>query len=77
MNLEYKEVPDIITGKDLDYLSDMFTWNYGGYKKTQNCLKQIQEEEIKNMIEKVSNMFYQNMNKILSKLNGGIYNNEQ
>ena len=24
----YKEVPFIITGKDLDYLKDMFKWNY-------------------------------------------------
>ena len=23
----YQEVPNIITGKDLDYLSDMFEWN--------------------------------------------------
>ena len=29
----YTEVPNIITGKDLDYLSDMFNWNYSSYKK--------------------------------------------
>ena len=27
-NKIYNEVPNIITGKDLDYLSDMFNWNY-------------------------------------------------
>ena len=29
MNLNYEQVPNIITGKDLDYLSDMFNWNCG------------------------------------------------
>ena len=34
---ELKEVPfDTITGKDLDYLSDMFQWNYCAYKKAYN-----------------------------------------
>ena len=32
-NITYNEVPKIITGKDLDYLSDMFNWNYEGKKK--------------------------------------------
>ena len=27
----YNEVPNIISGKDLDYLSDIFNWNYGAY----------------------------------------------
>ena len=35
-NKIYTEVPNILTGKDLDYLSDMFNWNYnfrwGAYK---------------------------------------------
>ena len=34
MNDKYMEVPnDILTGKDLDYLCDMFQWNYGALKK--------------------------------------------
>ena len=27
--MNYNQVPSIITGKDLDYLSDIFEWNYG------------------------------------------------
>ena len=34
-NKTYNEVPNIITGKDLDYLSDMFQWNYGALKKME------------------------------------------
>ena len=32
-----QEVPvNTITGKDLDYLSDMFQWNYCAFKKSCN-----------------------------------------
>ena len=35
MNEQYMEVPtNILTGKDMDYLSDMFEWNYEALKKT-------------------------------------------
>ena len=36
--MKYQEVPYIITGKDLDYLSDMFSWNYGAYKSIYNSV---------------------------------------
>ena len=36
MDLNYETVPDIISGKDLDYLTDAFNWNYNAYKKTVN-----------------------------------------
>ena len=32
--MNYNSVPNIITGKDLDYLSDMFNWHYSAYKNT-------------------------------------------
>ena len=37
----YDMVPNIISGKDLDYLSDMFSWNYGAYKCTNLSLIHI------------------------------------
>ena len=41
-NIQYMEVPsDILTGKDLDYLSDMFQWNYGAYKQMKNSVNQV------------------------------------
>lgn len=42
MNKMMNVPEDTITGKDLDYLSDMFQWNYIAYKKTCNdmdCVK--------------------------------------
>lgn len=66
----YNVVPNIITGKDLDYLSDMFNWNYSGYKEMFNFLDNIKDEGVKNMISKVSDMLYDNMTNILNILGG-------
>ena len=66
----YNVVPNIITGKDLDYLSDMFNWNYSGYKEMFNSLDNIKDEEAKNMISKVSDILYDNMTNILNILGG-------
>ena len=71
MNLNYNEVPNIISKKDLDYLSDMFNWNCGAYKKTQNCIQQVQDENIRSMIEKASMIFKENTITILNILQGG------
>ncbi len=67
----YDRVPNIITGKDLDYLSDMFEWNYTAYKKYKNNLNNIQDEQIKNMFEDCVDTFYNNLNIILSILKEG------
>lgn len=67
-NLEV--VPNIITGKDLDYLSDMFNWNYGAYKSTYNSLENIIDEEVKSMVEKAVTLFHTNMTNVLDILGG-------
>ena len=42
MNDKYMEVPnDILTGKDLDYLCDMFQWNYGALKSSNDFISNI------------------------------------
>lgn len=66
----YNKVPNIISGKDLDYLSDMFEWNYGAYKNTCNSIKSVDNEEIKSMLERASELFNSNMNQILEILGG-------
>lgn len=71
MNENYEEVPNIISCKDLDYLSDMFTWNYGAYKTTYNVISSVTDEELSKQLEKASNIFYESMQKILSILNEG------
>ena len=76
-NTNYNEVPNIITGKDLDYLSDMFNWNYEGLKKTNMALNNIEDEEIKNVLQKGYDLFKNNLNVILSIINEGGTNNGQ
>jgi len=71
MNQNYEYVPDIITGKDLDYLSDMFNWNYGAFKKCSNYVENIQDLEAKSLVEKATNTFDSNMNTVLSILQNG------
>ena len=67
----YNEVPNIISGKDLDYLSDIFNWNYGAYKKSVNAQKNLKNEELVTIFEEASNTFYNNMNIVLNILNQG------
>lgn len=50
MDINYNEVPNILSGKDLDYLSDMFNWNYGAYKSTLNASNTVEDGELKEML---------------------------
>ncbi len=67
----YMEVPNIISGKDLDYLSDMFEWNYIAMKKTNDMVNKTQDEDIKKILEKGCNLFDQNMKEVINILNNG------
>ena len=51
MQQQYQEVPNVISGKDLDYLSDMFNWMYESYKKTMNQIPSVQDEVLKSFTE--------------------------
>ena len=75
-NITYNEVPNIITGKDLDYLSDMFTWNYEALKKMNVAVNQTTDERIRTILEKGYNLFKNNLNITLSILNEGGNSNE-
>ena len=67
----YNAVPNIISSKDLDYLSDMFNWNYGAYKTSFNASNSVNDEELSMILQKASNIFNGNMTKILNILNNG------
>ena len=71
MNNQFEVVPNIISGKDLDYLSDMFSWNYGAYKCSFNSIPEIKDNDIKEMITNASQTFYHYMEEILDILNNG------
>lgn len=69
--MNYEKVPNIITGKDLDYLSDMFNWNYGAFKSNFNAINEINDNEIKEIIQKSTNIFKDTIMNILSILASG------
>ena len=71
MQQTYNEVPNIISTKDLDYLSDMFNWNYGALKSNLNSLNEVTDNEIKEIIEKSTNVFKDTIMSILSILASG------
>ena len=74
MQETYNAVPNIISSKDLDYLSDMFNWNYGAYKSSLNASNSVTDESLSNLLSKASNIFHSNMSKVLNIIQGG--NNE-
>ena len=67
----YKEVPFIITGKDLDYLTDIFNWNYSAYKSTINMSDEITDDDLLDILKKCTNLFYDNMINTLDILERG------
>lgn len=69
----YEKVPDIITGKDLNYLSDMFEWNISALKKTNDSIPNTNDEEIKDILKRACSTFETNLRVILNILGG---NNE-
>ena len=68
---KYEQVPDIITGKDLDYLSDMFEWNKEALKKTNDSIPKVQDEEIKEILKKACKLFDSNLKVVLDLLKEG------
>lgn len=45
------KVPNIISTKDLDYLNDMFQWNFGAAKLAYHFSQEVSDEEIKRELE--------------------------
>ena len=48
--MNYDKVPNMISGKDLDYLTDTFNWNYGAYKCAFNASNEVLDETLKNTL---------------------------
>lgn len=50
------KVPTIISTKDLDYLNDIFSWNFGVCKLAYSFSQKVSDEEIKQELENTYNM---------------------
>lgn len=69
--MNYNKVPNIISSKDLDYLSDMFQWNLVAYKHINNSINNVIDKDIKKMLKRVSDVYLESMKKILNILERG------
>lgn len=49
-----KEVPNIISTKDLSYIKDMLSWNLVMAKKSKEYLKLVGDKDVKGLLKKVN-----------------------
>lgn len=61
-------VPQIISTKDLAYLSDMFEWNSTAFKQINHFIGEIKDEEVKETLERLLNMHEEHLQFIISIL---------
>lgn len=75
MDKKYDEVPTIISGKDLDYLTDMFNWNYDALKFANFSYVNATDKELKDLFLDIKNVHLNNLSIITDLLdeNGRIY----
>lgn len=65
---EYNEVPAMISAKDLDYLSDMFNWNFNACKLANNFYFIVNDSEIKEIMKKAYEIHKEHTKYILNIL---------
>jgi hypothetical protein len=68
------KVPNIISTKDLAYISDAIEWNYNAAKKSKSYEQEVVDEDISKALKKIYKM-HKKISKDLLKLLGG--NDEQ
>lgn len=61
-------VPQIISTKDLSYLSDMFNWNFNAFKQVNHFVEEVESEEVKDLLERIVNMHYEHLYYIIALL---------
>nr|WP_226036042.1 hypothetical protein [Aquibacillus saliphilus] len=64
-----QQPPNIVSSKDLLYLTDMLSWNLNASKKAHFFAAQCTIPEIKSELERVCQMHETHYNKILLHLN--------
>ena len=65
-----EKVPSMISTKDLDYLTDIFNWNYGAFKSVINMESEFTDKTLSKCVRKVSDLFMNNMDTVLDILGG-------
>lgn len=66
--MKYEVVPNVVTKNDLELLNNIFEWNYNAYKFCINALKNIRDDDVKDVFYECSNLFYNEMVYVLDTL---------
>ncbi len=66
-----KLAPEILTGKDLDYLKDIFGWNHTAFKFCYNAVDDITDKDVRELFDYCNDIFYKNMTTVLDILESG------
>lgn len=64
----YNTVPAMISEKDLDYLTDIFNWNFSACKQALHFIKNVKDEEIKEVLNLAYLMHLENSRQVLEIL---------
>ncbi|MDM5339509.1 hypothetical protein QUF84_20115 [Fictibacillus enclensis] len=67
----YQQPPNVITGKDFNYLTDMLSWNLLGFKKAHFAASQCQDQQVSAALEKACHMHEKHYQQLLQKLQSG------
>ena len=65
-----EKVPNIISSKDLSYISDAVEWNYNAAKKSYHYKEQVMNEEIIYELNKLYKMHKKIAENLLKTLGG-------
>ncbi len=63
-----KEAPTMISTKDLAYLTDIFGWNFTAAKKAYHFKNEVEDEEIKELMNRLFEMHKEQCDEVLSIL---------
>lgn len=65
-----QEIENMITTKDNSYIKDIFNWNYILFKKYNDYLNNIENQQIIKITNELINLHFNNCNLLISLLEG-------
>lgn len=65
-----QEIENMITSKDNSYIKDIFNWNYILFKKYNDYLNNIENQQIIKITNELINLHFNNCNLLISLLEG-------
>ncbi len=66
-----KKIPNMISSKDLSYISDMFNWNFTAAKKTEFYLESCEDEDLCKELTKLNKIHLKNCQNLTKLLENG------